>query len=209
MNPSTYVSTTRLDRYVSLKITLASQSKDFGKEATLYQSHLRPGSEHLVALYDVIKITGPNGEHDGLVFETMGPDLTTLLWNRREFQIGQPWERRFTRGFAKRALLDTIRALDFLHERGVVHGDMHPGNILTCIGQLKTDPTLESVLQQPASDGRPLKRRDSKKDLWAPSYLLEPLPLDNYFSYDRDPLVKLADLGSGRFYYGKTSHRGE
>jgi serine/threonine protein kinase len=199
----------RLNRYVSLKITLASQTKDVGKEAALYQSHLQPGSKYLVALYDAIKITGPNGQHDCLVYETMGPDLTALLRKRPEFQIGEPWERRFTKGFAKRALLDTIRALDFLHERGVVHGDVHLGNILTCIGQLNVSPSSESVLQQPASHARPLNRLDGKKDLWAPSYLLEPLPLDDHFSYDLDPVVKLADLGGCKSCSEKTARWGD
>lgn len=190
---------TRSNRYVSLKITLANQNKGVSKEAVLYKSHLQPGCVNIVALYDVIKITGPNGDHDGLIFEPMGPNLNTLLKTRPEFQIGQPWERRFTKEFAKRALLDTVRALNFLHGHGVVHGDLHLGNILTCIKPLKVTPIPESELQQPVSSGRPLNRRDGKKDLWAPTYLLEDMPLNDRFSYDLDPLVKLTDLGGGKF----------
>jgi serine/threonine protein kinase len=198
-----------LDSYVSLKTTLASHSKDISKEVTFYRYRLQSGSEYLVTCYDVIKIAGPNGEHDGLIFETMGPNLNTLLRTRPEFQIDQPWERRFTKGFAKRALLDTVRALDFLHERGVAHGDVHLGNILTCIGQLNVTPASESVLQQPQSDARPLKRRDGKKDIWAPLYLLEPRPLNDHFSDDFNPLVKLADPGGGRFFSEKKPPRGQ
>ncbi|KAJ3544981.1 hypothetical protein NM208_g2747 [Fusarium decemcellulare] len=186
---------TQLDRYVSLKITVAVESGNVSKEVTLYRSRLQPGSTYLVTLYDAVREMGPNGEHDGLIFETMGPNLATLLQKWPDFQIGQPWERRFTKEFAKRSLLDTIRTLHFLHERGVVHGDVHLGNILTCIRQPKASPASESELQQPTSDAQPLKRRDGKKDLWAPSYLLEGRPMEYSVSYDLDPLVKLADLG--------------
>ncbi|KAF4503417.1 CMGC SRPK kinase [Fusarium agapanthi] len=149
----------------------------------------------LVTLYDTIKITGPNGEHDGLVFEPMGPDLTSLLRFRPEFQIGKPWERRFTKSFARKALLNTIQALHGLHERGIIHCDLHTGNILACIEPIQVTTNTEQRLKQSESDARPLKRKDEKKDLWAPSYLLEPWPLSDYFSYGLDPLVKLADLG--------------
>ncbi|PNP79326.1 hypothetical protein FNYG_07402 [Fusarium nygamai] len=185
----------QMNRYVSLKITLATQKRDTGKEVSLYRSHLQDESPFLVVLHDTIKIKGPNGEHDGLVFETMGPNLTTLLKIRPEFQIGEPWERRFTTSFAKDALRDTIQALHFLHEHGVIHGDLHPGNILTCVEQLEVTPDTEMNLKQSESDIQPLKRKDGKKDLWAPSYLLEPRPLNGHFSYDLHPLVKLSDLG--------------
>ncbi|KAM0242289.1 hypothetical protein ACHAP5_007229 [Fusarium lateritium] len=182
---------TQSDRHVTLKITLARKSDSVSREVNIYQSCLRPGCEYLVALHDVIRIVGPNGEHDGLVFETMGANLNTFLQKRPEFQIGDPWERRFTIEFTKRALLDVTRALDFVHNRGVVHGDLHLDNILTCI----ETPHSKEELQQQVSDARPLKRRDGREDLWAPSYLLEPKPLTDRFSYELRPLVKLADLG--------------
>ncbi|KAJ4132022.1 hypothetical protein NW765_013834 [Fusarium oxysporum] len=115
----------KLARYVSLKITLATQPQTTSREVSLYKSYLQNSCPGLVTLYDIIKITGPNGEHDGLVFETMGPDLTTLLRMRQEFQLGKPWERRLTKSFARKALLNTIQALHRLHERGIFHCDLH------------------------------------------------------------------------------------
>ncbi|KAF4339008.1 CMGC SRPK kinase [Fusarium beomiforme] len=185
----------QLSLYVSLKIIVADQPKNKGKEVSLYKSHLQHGCTGVVALHDVTKITGPNGKHDGLVLEIMGPDLNAFLDKRPEFQIGEPWERRFTKSFAKKATMDTLQALHSLHEHGIIHGDLHFGNILTCIKKVQVTPEIESKLKQSETDARPLKRKDGKEDLWAPSYLLEPRPLIDYFSYDLDPLVKLADLG--------------
>ncbi|EWY80921.1 CMGC/SRPK protein kinase [Fusarium oxysporum NRRL 32931] len=185
----------QLNRYVSLKITLAIQTKTMSKEVSLYQSHLPAESPFLVALHDRLRLWGPMGNIIAFVFETMGPNLTTFLKIRPEFQIGKPWERRFTKSFAKKALWDTLQALHFLHEHSVIHGDIHPGNILICVEQLQVTPDTEISLKQSEGDAQPLKRRDGKKDLGAPAYLLEPRPLDDYVSYDLGPLVKLADLG--------------
>ncbi|EWZ29539.1 CMGC/SRPK protein kinase [Fusarium oxysporum Fo47] len=158
----------KLTRYVSLKITLATQPQTTSRDVSLYKSHLRNSCPGLVTLYDIIKITGLNGAHDGLVFETMGPDLTALLRFRPEFQIGKPWERRFTKYFARRALLNTVQALHSLHERGIIHCDLHCGNILACIEPIEATRNTELRLKQSESDARPLKRKDGKKDLWAP-----------------------------------------
>ncbi|RKK44633.1 hypothetical protein BFJ67_g9066 [Fusarium oxysporum f. sp. cepae] len=133
----------KLARYVSLKITLATQPQTTSREVSLYKSYLQNSCPGLVTLYDIIKITGPNGEHDGLVFETMGPDLTTLLRMRQEFQLGKPWERRFTKSFARKALLNTIQALHRLHERGIIHCDLHYGNILACIEPIEATRNTE------------------------------------------------------------------
>ncbi|KAH7184530.1 kinase-like domain-containing protein [Fusarium flagelliforme] len=186
---------TQLDRYVSLKITVARTEDRGGKELFFCRSYLSGGCAYIVRLHDAFTIAGPNGKHDALVLEVMGPNLSELLRKRPEFQVGEPWERRFTTAFAKRALLDTLKALDFLHERDMVHGDLHFGNIRTCIGQLKVSAETESKLQQSIGEGQPLERKDGKRDLWAPLYLLEPRPLDENFSYEIEPLVKLADLG--------------
>jgi serine/threonine protein kinase len=62
--------------------------------------------------------------------EVLGPNLDSLLKHHPGFQIGEPWEHRFPKHFAKRVLRDTLLGLDFPHSHGVVHGDLHPGNIL-------------------------------------------------------------------------------
>ena len=188
----------RENYYVSLKITVTGTEDVDGKEVFFYRSYLLAGCASLVRLHDAFTITGPNGKHDGLVLDTLGPNLSELLRKRPEFQVCEPWERRFTTAFAKRAFLDTLKALDLRHQRDVVHGDLHFGNVLTCIGQLKVSPETERKLQQSVSEGKPLVRKDGKKDLWAPSYLLEPRPLHEYFSDELQPFVKLAGLGGGK-----------
>jgi hypothetical protein len=63
-----------------------------------------------------------------MVFVTMGPNLTTFLQKRPEFQIGEPWEQRFTKT-AKPALSDTLQTLHLFHKWDAVYRDLHLGNI--------------------------------------------------------------------------------
>ncbi|KAL2131717.1 hypothetical protein VTI74DRAFT_4708 [Chaetomium olivicolor] len=131
----------------------------------------------------------------------MGPHLGLVLRRHPAFQNGdlEPWEYhpRLPLPLAKRILRDTLLGLNTLHRRGIVHGDLHPGNTLFTnagLGNPLTDAAVEEGLSQGLSEGNPLQRRDGKRDLWAPSYLLEPSPLLDQVSFDLDPVVKIADL---------------
>jgi len=197
----------RSDCLVALKITVASLDKEVTNQTmaihkTLPQTEPQP----IVSLRDVFELTGPNGRHACFVLEPMGPHISALLQRRPEFQNRdlEPWERRprFPKQLAQRVLRDTLLGLRLLHKHGIVHGDLHPGNILANIqplGETLNNATVESKLQQLPSQGNLLQRRDGRSDPWAPSYLLEPAPLQDQVSFDLDPVVKVADLGAAFF----------
>ncbi|KAL2021757.1 hypothetical protein VTK56DRAFT_6700 [Thermocarpiscus australiensis] len=195
--------------FVALKVAVASLSKErIDKEVTILEALRQNETRHITGLPDAFEVVGPNGRHACFAVEPMGPHIGALLRRQRlEIRLDdlESWERppRFPKELAKRILQDTLLALRSLHSHGVVHGDLHPGNILANIRPLG-DPSDESLvhdLQQLAAQGKPLIRRDGKTDLWAPSYLLEPAPLHDRVSFDIDPVVKLADLG-GAFFEG-------
>jgi non-specific serine/threonine protein kinase len=85
-----------------------------------------------------------------------------------------------------------------LHADGIVHGDVHPGNLLFTIRLPSPVSCPPESFQQYPEDHNWLNRIDGKVDLWAPKYLLAPLSLYDYTSLDLDPLVKLADFGGGK-----------
>ena len=191
--------------FAALKIAIASiDPVCIEKEVALYgrlnhHDVQVDGARRFVHLCDFFHHAGPNGQHSCWVFEPMGPNLNTMLKRCPDFQIGEPWERRFTPQYAKRLLRDTLYGLDFLHSNDVVHGDLHPGNILVAIRPLEADDKMIQDLETWPSQGSSLDRLDGKADLWAPPYLLQPDPLYDYTSADLEPLAKITDLGAGEF----------
>jgi serine/threonine protein kinase len=91
-----------------------------------------------------------------------------------------------------------LLGLHSLHSHGIVHGDLHMGNILLAIEPLKTTSTMTERLYQQGT-GSALERLDGRtEDIWAPKYILAPEPLFDFLSFKLDPLAKIGDLGSGR-----------
>ncbi|KUJ07409.1 kinase-like protein [Mollisia scopiformis] len=165
----------RSSRYVALKIATANSQEAF---------------------LDSFDHHGPNGTHLCLVFEVMGPTPNSVMRLSPECQIGEPWERRLPKQWAKRILQDILLGLHFLDANGIVHGDLHLGNILFTITLSDIESDLPKTLQQRPNQAVPLRRLDGKIDPWAPKYLLEPNSLYDYISFELDPLVKIIDLGS-------------
>lgn len=119
----------------------------------------------------------------------MGPCL-------EDVQRLTPTLHRFPKHLGKRILRNVLHGLQSLHVSGIVHGDLHIGNILLT-NRLKCITETIGELQQRPEDGTFLKRLDGKQDLWAPPYLLAPAGLLKYSSTELDPYVKIADIGGG------------
>lgn len=205
---------------MALKITVARLSATAAnRELTLYQrlasspssSAMTLSSECFASLSDSFQVSGPNGLHDAFVFEPLGPHLDDVLRFTPEFGVGEfvdsdgnslkgiPKFYRFPKIIGKRILRNVLHGLKHLHAHGVVHGDLHKGNILVVIRNLECTTDTIRELQQRPEDGRALKRLDGKVDLWAPPYQLAPAGLLQYCSTDLDPYVKITDIGGGRF----------
>lgn len=104
-----------------MKITTAGSShtsQEVGIMLALADSKLTHpgGSEHIRSLYDHFQIHGPNGVHECLVLELLGPDVPDL--------IERLPRRRLPATLAKTAARQTLRALEALHQRGIVHGGL-------------------------------------------------------------------------------------
>lgn len=161
-----------------------------------------PNSQYFVHLKSSFRITGPNGEHTCFVFDPKDPSLTRALL-ACEYQIGLPTDEvfyhRFPKSLAKWVLKEILFGLQFLHGNKVVHGDLHLANIL--VNSILSECNEDSIQRHGNSldKKRPLKRRDGKKDLWAPSSLLSPEPLSECISTELDPCVQLADIGRGKY----------
>jgi serine/threonine protein kinase len=94
---------------------------------------------------------------------------------------------------AKRILKHALSGLAFLHQNGIVHGDLQPGNLLFSASNLNS--LKEEELKQSKSHiTAPLRRRDGKVDRWAPKRLMLGQQLYKYADLGPGMSVKISDL---------------
>jgi hypothetical protein len=122
-------------RYAALKVLSANVSKDLSEAAILRHLKLQRqlndggsnGQEFLIEFLDDFKVEGPNGTHQCIVTEVLGPSVAADV----EEIYG---EELYPIEIAKKVCAQVIRGVAYLHSCGVVHG-----------GKL-SDPLLEGVL---------------------------------------------------------------
>ncbi len=139
----------RLNRYVALKI--AKSKPEFpSKELEIWkhvsaESRPHPGKKTVMVLLDSFKHHGPTGTHECFVLKVMGPCARTYI---KGFQTGTSEPNSHLIGsqngskikllVVKSMLRQVLLGLDFLHQRGILHNDLHPGNILVSIKSLRS-----------------------------------------------------------------------
>jgi len=101
-------------RYVALKFVVADPT--YRNEPKIYsllasRSRKHPGSDHVLVPLDHFKVHGPNGEHDVMVFQVIGPQLSAMQEDRPSLirQAIKPLTHQIALG------------ISFLHDCGVVH----------------------------------------------------------------------------------------
>jgi len=159
------------------------------------------GARYITQLLDEFEHHGPNGIHKCLVFEPMGPSVNTMVEELPQFNP-RKWgmKVRYPPQMAKSILKQSLQALAFLHENGIVHGDFQPGNMLFALDDIITEP--EDMLWQKGdaqtrSISPPVQRLDGKQDKWAPRYLCVAQPLVPFTNYTEGFKIKLSDMGGG------------
>ncbi|KAK5625837.1 hypothetical protein RRF57_001553 [Xylaria bambusicola] len=161
---------TRCQQYVAIKICSANASEDSGEEQIL--QHLsnteqeslaaHPGKHLVQSLMDTFELRGPNGHHKCLVM----PPAMMSIRDAKEAS----YSRLFRPNTARSIITQLALAVDFAHSKGIVHGDIHMGNVffrlplgvnnLTPeeIYQKYGKPELEQVVREdgnPVGDGVP------------------------------------------------------
>jgi len=109
------------NRNVVLKVARADAStksrpseKDILRTlATLSNTH--PGYAHLVQLLDAFEVRGPNGRHECLVLELLGPSVQNT--NHEVFMYDP-----FPASLAKRIATQVLQVLDLMSRNGIAHG---------------------------------------------------------------------------------------
>ncbi|KAJ5655034.1 hypothetical protein N7490_002037 [Penicillium lividum] len=176
----------RLETYVTLKILKADASSN-SRELSILRHLSRaetyhPGKSHVLQLLDHFEHQGPNGLHLCLVFPVMMSDGEVMTVREVPRYSG------YVREISRQILL----GLNYLHDQGLIHGDLQPANILFTLNcdfssEMISEPEFSLVTWLPGVE----------VDHSAPRYLMSSQRprgmLDNAaFS---TLLVKIGDMG--------------
>ncbi|KAF4483451.1 CMGC SRPK kinase [Fusarium agapanthi] len=184
------------DRYVAVKITISEveesgELKILRALSTLPIHH--PGSSHVNQLLDYFTLVGPNGSHDCLVLELVGPNVADIVeLHCKDDRLPS----KLAKVFAKQAL----QGLDFLAVNDIGHGDLHTRNLALVVSDLNflNEEDFIARLGKPKtgpvsrSDGGPLAHS-------VPTQIIQPA-----FFRRRDimlscPSIKIIDFGEAFF----------
>lgn len=104
--------------YVAIKISV-SEPTGQNRESTVLQTiataHAnQPGYQYLMTMTDFFEISGPNGKHECLVLEFLGPSVADYL-------DAHSLDERLPGVLAKSVVKQALLGLSFLHERGIAH----------------------------------------------------------------------------------------
>ncbi|KAI9927245.1 hypothetical protein MW887_003632 [Aspergillus wentii] len=130
-------------------------------------------------MLDDFTVQGPNGTHQCLVFEILGPNIP---------DAGIRLSGKMAKTIAKQALV----GLDALHQHKIGHGDFHTRNLaftMPCMNHL-SETEFINMLGQPEIGE--VKRNDGKAfDAGIPKYIVMPA---EHEAYSRSS-IKIVDFG--------------
>lgn len=160
------------------------------------QGNSDPTSKHVIALLDHFGHQGPNGKHVCIVSEVLGASVSNVLKTCPEYSHGR--RNFFPKSMVKRILRQVLMGMCFLHSHGVIHGDLHLGNILFATPspesytakELEHDETMEDFV---------ITRPNATLEKSAPRYIAVTSPLIEHFCDVPDLTVNITDLGGGKF----------
>lgn len=199
----------RANRYVALKILAAKSGSASCELRTLKSLERGPshvGRNHVQQLLGHFEHKGPNGIHQCLILEVMGRNFNDYLF---EFEYSPPYEsgKPLPLTFKRQVCKQLVMALNYLHVQGIMHRDIHQGNILFALNyqindlsEQEVQSDLDAIENEYKANGVLVRRLDGRPLTdGEPEYLLEPIPLkDNVPATAMPPELRiiLADFGA-------------
>ncbi|OIW34167.1 kinase-like protein, partial [Coniochaeta ligniaria NRRL 30616] len=178
-----------LNVWVALKITTASSPKP-SKELEVFQYLRQKGAaHHLALLLDSFIHKGPNGSHQCLVFELLGPSVDTVV---ADYSTSGD---RLAASTILRIARQLLQALASMHAEGYAHGDISGSNVVFTAHKL-AQSSLESIFDViGAPKPEDLIRCDGEQlSPGLPEQLVEKAGWDDWIDED-DEDIRVIDLG--------------
>ncbi|KIW11836.1 hypothetical protein PV08_09109 [Exophiala spinifera] len=187
--------------YVALKIVRAD--RDCAKEIQCYDtlrtsSGRHPGASYIMMLLDYFTIQGPNGKHDCLAYEVLGPSIASVVRD----SDGMDTTAYLTLPSARKIIYQVLLALDYIHSVGLVHGDIYHGNVLFILRDLSQESS-DDLCQPHSQVSADVKRIKGSRQPGDIRRLTLDWPLNELISPKGD--VKLSDLGNSFFKHDPPS----
>ncbi|KIY62910.1 kinase-like protein, partial [Cylindrobasidium torrendii FP15055 ss-10] len=189
-----WLAQSRTEQFVALKI--CSAESDSTHEIGIFERLAcnSPVPENVVKLLDHFTLRGPNGTHTVLVHDVLG-NFSDVVDSA--IRPGRKHVRKLCR--------DITMGLAALHERGIVHGDLHAGNIGIALPTLNNHSyrrVLEYFHQPEATLVLPTTVPENPGAL--PRYLVSPISVIDYLAakekdpplFDRPLQARIMDLGN-------------
>ncbi|KAI1977099.1 hypothetical protein LOZ53_002123 [Ophidiomyces ophidiicola] len=189
----------RLRRWVSIKIITADSSQKSKElenlEILAKKSQSGLLKNYIVEVFDHFFHKGPNGNHLCIVFELLGPTISTVL---QDYSDGGD---RLDEDTILKLTKQLLIALAFIHKSGLVHGDISGRNIAFSCNRLSqlSEKDLFEVLGAPRVedlvriDGAPLADG-------MPHQMVEAAKWDDWIDEDDEDL-RILDFGEA-FHQG-------
>lgn len=105
-------------RFVAVKVLTAEASERASVASLLHMGEKKSGRSFVVEVLDSFETTGPNGVHQCVVTELLGPTLEAVV----EAIARQGLTPKLGAQSRKRLILECLTGVAELHSRGVVHG---------------------------------------------------------------------------------------
>ncbi|KPM36720.1 hypothetical protein AK830_g9868 [Neonectria ditissima] len=178
-----------LERWVALKIVTADSTSQSQELITLKSLDETDASKFAAPCFDSFIHAGPNGYHQCLVSEFLGPSLDRVVTDYHT--VGDRLDPELILRIAKQLL----EAVASVHRSGYAHGDISGANVVFAAKGLAhlSEQALFDIIGSPESstlahaDGKPLSPS-------LPKYLVESVDWEDWVDEDEED-IRLVDWG--------------
>ncbi|KAI1658351.1 kinase-like domain-containing protein [Daldinia decipiens] len=179
--------------YRSVKVMTADESAEDCPELRIMKalggiSHQELQDNHIIIPHEYFWIQGPNGRHLCLVSDLLGPSLF------RNSPLGTGLH---TPEILTNLTYQVSKGLQYLHKKGICHGDLRPSNILMQLHQYSLMELPDSRLYRylgPRECETLYPRNENTASHHGPRYLALPASLDKLETKCRTSQVALVDF---------------